>query len=424
MQGAQKKGVNTMAVFQASHLLIPLAEKLKKWAVVACDQYTSQPEYWEKVAADVGSAPSALHAILPEAQLQQSTKNTIAEIHDTMQDYCNSDLFETYDHCFVYVERVVSGGAVRRGVVGVIDLEQYDYADRSDAAIRATEKTVVERIPPRTAVRNGAALDMSHVILLADDPDDKILGMLEARKSSLPLLYQFDLMAGGGQISGWLVEKDDAVQLEAQLQEYEADMARRCQAQHCAPMAYAVGDGNHSLAAAKTCYAQLRKEKSAEELKNSPLRYALVELENIQDDVQAFEPIHRIVTMENPETLLKELKEKCCDSEGYPVKWYCNGNSGVLYLDKKQGKSAISILQNFLDSHLEDTATQLDYIHGEDVLQQLAAENNRLGFALPAISKDDFFDSLIADGVLPRKAFSVGHANEKRFYLETRKLKI
>lgn len=409
-----------MAVFSGADLLLPKEDLVQKWAVVACDQYTSQPEYWENVEKYVGEAPSTLRTILPEARLQEDNGEQISRIHQTMEQYLKQDLWRKYPDSFVYVERTLHDGSVRRGVVGSIDLEQYDYSDKSTAQIRATEKTVVERIPARKAIRQGAALDMSHIILLADDVEDLILGHLTAKKKHLTPVYDLDLMAEGGHISGWLVEKEQAKDLREKINLYEQKMAGRGGSK--ASMAYAVGDGNHSLAAAKACYQKLRESKTAEELETNPLRYALVELENIHHKEQEFEPIHRIVKISDPVRFLDKLQEDCCAQEGYPVKWYMDERSGCVYLDPKLGKSAVSILQAFLDQNLENVAQQLDYIHGEHVVQELAQKEGRLGLALPPISKGDFFESLIVDGVLPRKTFSIGQAQEKRFYLETRSL--
>ena len=412
-----------MTIFSAADLLIPKEEYLPQWAVVACDQYTSQPDYWERVKNYAGDAPSTLNLILPEAQLKAPGKEQkIENIHSTMASYKDSQMFRAYPHSFLYIERVMHDGAIRRGLVGVIDLDQYAYTDKNDAKIRATEKTVVERIAPRKAVRQDSALDMSHVILLADDSKDLILGSLESKKTQLPKVYDFDLMERGGHITGWLVEKDQAAALEEKLQQYENGMAELCRNQGKAELFYAVGDGNHSLASAKACYEKLLETKTADQLKNDPRRYALVELENIHDTTQDFEPIHRIVDTENPMAFLKLMQEKCCSDSGYPVKWFAGDASGVVYLDSSKGKSAVSIIQAFLDGALSDVTTQLDYIHGDDVVESLAKAPNKLGIALPAILKDDFFGALIADGVLPRKTFSIGQAQEKRFYLETRVL--
>ena len=411
-----------MTVFQASNILVPEEKYLSQWAVIACDQYTSQPDYWENVEKYVGQAPSTLRLILPEARLNGDNQKDIQNIHNTMDDYCHSSMFRSFPHSFVYVERTMSNGAIRRGVVGVIDLEQYEYTDKNTAFIRATEKTVLERIPPRKAVRQDSKLDMSHIILLADDPEDNILGCLESCHKDLPLLYDFDLMEESGHISGWLVEKESAAMLEKQIVQYENEIAQRYAKLGYSALCYAVGDGNHSLASAKACYEKLRMEKSAEELKDNPLRYALVELENIHDEVQDFEPIHRIISVEQPEEFLALMNQQCGAEDGYPVEWYAGDHKGCIYVDRQKGKSAVSIIQNFLDQNLQDTSKQLDYIHGEDVLQKLAMKPGKLGLILPAIPKGNFFESIVVDGVLPRKTFSIGHAQEKRFYLETRAL--
>lgn len=405
-----------MSVFGSANILLPKGELIHKWPVIACDQYTSQPEYWEAVRNYVGQAPSALHMILPEAELGSDNQAAMERAHKAMAEYAASDILQTYENAFVYVERTLSNGMVRCGIVGVVDLECYDYGMDRKPLVRATEKTVVERIPPRRAVRQGACLDMSHVLMLADDREDILMGPLTKHKDQLPLLYSMELMAGGGHIAGWLVAGEAARALSERIEAYEGAMKEKFPAGQGGEMVYVVGDGNHSLAAAKDCY------EMAKNIPGTQRRYALVELENIHHAAQQFEPIHRLVEVAEPETLLRMLEENYCAPDGYPVAWCMDDRQGVLYLDRGRGGLDLAVLQPALDAYVQEHGGSIDYIHGEDTLRELVNQKKALGFFLAPIAKGDFFRNVVTDGVLPRKTFSMGHANEKRYYLETRRL--
>lgn len=405
-----------MSVFGSANILLPKGELIHKWPVIACDQYTSQPEYWEAVRDHVGQSPSTLHMILPEAELGADNQAAMERAHKAMAEYAASDILQTYENAFVYVERSLSNGMVRCGIVGVVDLESYDYGMDKKPLVRATEKTVVERIPPRRAVRQGACLDMSHVLMLADDTQDSLIGPLTKNKDRLPLLYSMELMAGGGHIAGWLVAGEDARALSERIDAYEKAMKEKFPASLGGEMVYVVGDGNHSLAAAKDCY------EMAKNIPGTQRRYALVELENIHHAAQQFEPIHRLVEVGKPEMLLKMLEENYCAPDGYPVAWCMEDRQGVLYLDRARGGLDLAVLQPALDAYVQEHGGSIDYIHGEDTLRELVNQKKALGFFLAPIAKGDFFRNVVTDGVLPRKTFSMGHANEKRYYLETRHL--
>jgi len=272
-----------MAVFQAAELLIPHRELLENWAVIACDQFTSQPDYWRAVREQVMEKPSAYHIVFPEAELNGNRDARIASINETMHRYLDEDVFEAYPDAFVFVKRTLLDGSVRRGVVGVIDLEQYDFASDAQSPVRATEQTVVERIPPRVRIRSGAALEASHVLLLMDDAEGAVLDGLEKSREELPLLYSFELMQGGGHIEGRLVSGAAAEALSAAVAHYETQTAARFAQTGKAPLLYAVGDGNHSLATAKTCWEALKAQRSELAGTHHPARYAMVELQNIHD---------------------------------------------------------------------------------------------------------------------------------------------
>lgn len=390
-------------------------EDLSPWAVIACDQFTSQPNYWAMTRELAGYSPSAYNLILPEAQLAKAGPERIAQINSTMLDYLEQDIFDEYRSSYIYVERTLLDGSIRPGIVGVIDLEEYDYTPGNTPLIRATELTVQERIPPRKAIRENAALEISHVILLCDDERKELIEPLRLSKHSMKKLYSFELMMGGRNIQGWLVDGDHARAFNTRLASY---IRRKRLA---LSLVFAVGDGNHSLAAAKSCY----EEQKAQDIDNPLARYAMVELENIHDDAIKFEPIHRIVKEVNPEEFIAEIKNELGAGMfgiSWPVKYYAQGKRGTLYIDKFKGASALVVLQKYLDSK----HCNIDYIHGTDALVKLSSEEGCVGFEMPpfdAKAKRDFFRVISDSGVLPRKTFSMGQAKEKRYYLEARKIK-
>lgn len=411
-------------VFLPAKVLLPNVEDMSKWSVVACDQFTSQPEYWERVEKYVGDSASAYHLILPEAGLGADDEaSRIRDIHNTMLTYIDNHMFTEYDNAYIYVERTMQNGTIRRGILGMVDLEAYDYTPGCDAPIRATEKTVPERIPPRMKVRKEAALELPHVLLLCDDDKNILLEPFTTNKEKLTPIYDFDLMENGGHITGYLVQGEEVEQFNARLIEFADSLSGKYERLDGVPMTFAVGDGNHSLATAKACYEALKKEHPDTDMSKHPARYALVELENIYDDSQVFEPIHRLIVDTDTEQLLEELKASCCGEEGFEIQWVIGKERGTLVLDKKKGELAVGILQKFLDKYLQTHAGETDYIHGEEDLYQLAQRENTIGFLLPAMEKNQLFRGVISDGVLPRKTFSMGHAVEKRYYLEARAIR-
>lgn len=406
-----------MSIFLPADIMLPRISHMEKWAVVACDQFTSQPEYWKRVRENVGEEPSTIHMIFPEAELETEGKEMIGRINATMRAYVAEGLFDEYKDSYVYVERTLQNGSIRKGVVGAIDLENYDFGEGSVSSIRATEKTVVERIPPRMEIRRDAVLEMPHVLLFCNDDKKMLIESLEMRKDHLPKLYDFDLMEGGGHITGWLVQGGEAKTFSQRVQQYEQMTGKE------SSLIMAVGDGNHSLATAKACYEELKQKYPEKDWSNHPARYALVELENIHDEAQEFEPIHRLVTQTNVEKLLGEFKKTSCSDEGIPIVCYAKDCEEVIYLKQKPGQLAIGVLQKFLDDYLKDNVGEIDYIHGDDVLRNLAQKENAVGFLVPVIEKAQLFSGIECNGVLPRKTFSMGHAEEKRYYLECRKIK-
>ena len=413
-----------MNAFLPADILFPQVDSMEKWAVIACDQFTSDPAYWERVRQHAEGSPSTINLILPEAELgtPQEAAHT-ALINRTMAEYLDANVFRTLKDSFVYVERTLENGSIRRGLIGMVDLDAYDYSTGSVSPIRATERTVVERIPPRMRVRREAPVELPHILMLADDHEHVLIEPIAEKKDKLEKLYDFDLMEDGGHITGWLVEGKDAEAFNDALTQYSATVGEKYTGLKGTPMVFAVGDGNHSLATAKSCYEELKKNHPGEDLSNHPARYALVELENIHDPAQVFEPIHRVIFKTEPKKLLTALEEACGGKEGFPVKWYIGEESGTVVLDKTKGELAVGILQHFLDDYLKNHAGEIDYIHDDDALIELAKKPDTIGFLLPAMEKSQLFRGVIADGVLPRKTFSMGHSREKRYYLEGRKIK-
>ena len=405
-----------MSSFLPADILLPRDVDMEKWAVIACDQFTSEPDYWQRVEHFVGMAPSTLHLIFPEAELKNEPEAHIRAIRAAMAAYREENRFVAYPGSFVYVERELADGSIRRGLVGRLDLEDYDYLPQSKAAVRATERTVLERIPPRVKIREGADLELPHVLLLCDDEEDRILAPLEREKSEP--LYDFDLMEQGGHIRGWLVSDKAARAVCERLDGYEREMTLRCADFTEAPMLYAVGDGNHSLATAKACWEKLKSTLSPEEAAVHPARWALV-----HDRAQRFAPIHRIVSHTDPLALLQAARTEIGADAGIPLRWFSGERSGVLNLDPTKGQLAVGILQGFLDAWLAENEGQIDYIHGDESLRQLAGAEDSIGFLLPDVEKTAFFRSIMLDGVLPRKTFSMGQAREKRYYLEARRIR-
>ena len=411
-----------MKAFLASDILLPRNVDLTKWAVIACDQFTSDKAYWQRVRANTADVPSTMHMILPEAELSGDTAQAVEKINEAMEQYLRENVFALYPDSYIYVERTLENGSIRKGLVGMVDLEDYDYHPGSVSPIRATEQTVLERIPPRKQVRKDAALEFPHVLMLCDDEKKTLIEPVTAEKQSLPMVYDFDLMEGGGHITGWLLSGDGAKAFDKRFSEYAAAYEEKYADLEGAKVLLAVGDGNHSLATAKSCYEELKQAHPEVDFSSHPARYALVELENIHDLALSFEPIHRILSGVDAEKLLDDL-QSICAPEGFRVEYVAGEKTGFLTLDKVKGELAVEVLQTFLDQWLAENPGTIDYIHGDGEVKALAGEENAVGFLLPAMEKHQLFRGVIHRGVLPRKTFSMGHAREKRYYLEGRKIK-
>ena len=411
--------------FKPANILLPRDCDLSLWSVVACDQYTSQPEYWQRVEERVGRSPSALRLILPESCLEgPSVETDIMEVNNTMSRYLREGRFQEYPDALIYVERTLDGGKVRRGLVGVADLEQYDYEPGTACAVRATEGVVLSRIPPRVAVRKNAPIELPHAILLSDCGD--IVAPLAGRTGEMEPLYDFELMEEGGHVKGWLLT------LEQQEQTARAIRARKEWADRERDgLLFVVGDGNHSLAAAKECYERRKEMTDPSQWPGLPSRYALCELVDLHDDALEFEPIHRVVFGVKPEQLLDALMKYCPSAvrgrgEGHVLSFVISRwSQGEITITRPECRLTAGTLQSFLDAYTADhPKARVDYVHGEAEARTLAEEReDAVAFLLPRPRWPELFDAVVRDGLLPRKTFSIGRAQDKRFYLEARKIR-
>ena len=393
-------------IFLPANILLP-KENFEKWSVIACDQYTSEPDYWENVKEYVGDAPSALNIVFPEVYLSSDNSKRIGEINANMKNYLDGDVFTTYENTFVYVKRTLACGKVRRGVVGLIDLEDYSCEKDSRTLIRATEETVAERIPPRVEIRKDAPMELPHIMLLIDDPQKTVIEPLDSQTA--PTLYDFDLMQNSGHIKGVAIKGKAAEELQNRLSSLAGEGDN--------PLLFAVGDGNHSLATAKECYRLNKTENS---------RYALVEIVNIHDSSLDFEPIYRLLFGVNPEEFINGFVDALggeYKGEDAQIFTCVYGDNQVEISVKPTAKLAVGTLQTYIDRFLKQNPNaKVDYIHGENSLRELAKAPDTLGFLFDGMRKNELFPAVKQDGSLPRKTFSMGCADDKRFYLEGRRL--
>ena len=394
-------------------ILLPRAQYLNRfWPVVALDQYTSQPEVWLAAEREIGDHPSTLRLIVPEAFLKQ-TEARSRQVHQTMSSYLERDMFTPLQDSFVLVERQTQSGK-RVGLVVMVDLEEDDYQPGSRSLIRATEETVLDRIPPRLAVREQSALELSHVMLLIDDPEDRLLGPLYERRQALPSVYDIALMMQGGHIKGWQVsDSRDQAQLAQTLTELKGQLAP-------GGLLLAVGDGNHSLAAAKASWEKQKKKLTLHQQQHHPARFALVEMVNLHSPALLFEPIHRMAFGVNRQRLLEVLTplHPLGDQKTPDIVLIGGEEDLPLALDPPAGSLVTDAVQKLLD----EAGLSLDYVHGTEALREIAAAQGGTGILMPDFPKDRLFPTVQQAGRLPRKTFSMGEANEKRFYLEARRI--
>ncbi len=413
-----------------------------KWAVIACDQFTSQPEYWEKVAAIVGESPSTFHLTLPEVLLgTPEEQERVRSINARMRQYLTDGLLTPVNR-IIYVERKVDG-KTRRGLMLALNLEKYDFSIGSQSLIRATEGTILDRLPPRIRIRKDAPLELPHILVLIDDPKDRVIGSVSEKKEQLPIIYDFDLMLNSGHLTGRLVD-DDALE-EGVIHNLEL-LARpdvfypkyRVNPDN-EILLFAVGDGNHSLATAKAIWEELKPTVGMDH----PARYALVEVENIHDDGLEFEPIHRVlfntrmdikqtlydhfganltfIKVNNHEALIADVKKEVKGSQRFGL---IKPNEILLgIIDQPIANLTVGSLQPLLDRYIkEGNAGSIDYVHGDEAVFTLGRQPGNAGIYLPAMPKHELFRTVLLDGALPRKTFSMGEAHEKRFYFEARKI--
>lgn len=409
------------SAFNRADILLPKDVDMTKWSVVACDQYTSEPEYWVEVEKKVGDADSTLKITLPEIYLEEGgVAERIEKINAAMLDYVNREIFAEYKSSYIYLERTLADGSLRQGIVGMVDLEEYDFSKGSQSLIRATEGTVLERIPPRVRIRENATLELPHVMLLIDDEEKKIIEPLA--EMNLKKVYDFELMQGGGHVKGYLIENAD--ELDEKLSELSKKdfFEEKYSVSGKGVLQYAVGDGNHSLATAKTCWENLKAQGVTEH----PARFALAEIVNLHSDALKFEPIHRVVFDVDAENFVKEFKGYLC-ADNLPDKQWADvvigDKSERLYIHSAKSNLSVGSVQSFIDLYIEKFGGKVDYIHGDEVVYELCKAENTVGILLGAMEKTDLFPTVILDGALPRKTFSMGHACDKRFYLECRKIK-
>lgn len=444
---------NTIGVMVPEVLLPKEGIDLQKWAVVACDQYTSQPAYWERVAEHVGELPSTLHLVLPEVFLgSEGEMDKIQQIHASMQNYIENGLLQKQQPGFVWIRRQV-GDKTRTGLLMALDLEHYDYHKGAQTLIRASEGTIESRIPPRLRIRENAKIELPHIMILIDDPQCTVIEPLANQKDEMQPLYDFELMENGGHIEGYLVKDAEMIQhVIHQLEELYHQSALQSHGEMDAPLLFALGDGNHSFATAKAAWEKIKIGLTAEEFEVHPARYALVEVVNVHDEGIEFEPIHRTVFhVDDTSAFLKNLQvylekynngaiqhikydnvkqaqnalQNLGDSTAHVLPYFAANCYGAFVLQCPNQQLAVGSLQAALDDMLKEAAfsqIELDYIHGEDVVLDLAQQTATIGFLLPVMKKSELFPTVRLDGALPRKTFSMGEADEKRYYLECREI--
>ena len=408
-----------------AQILLPAPEvKPETWACIACDQYTSEPEYWDKAFALVGDAPSAIRLILPECSLKDSD-SLIPRIHRAMAEYLEKGLLvPAADPGFILCERTIASGT-RLGLVCAVDLEQYSFEKGSLPLIRPTEQTITDRLPPRLKIRRGAPVELTHIMVLIDDPNRTVLEPLQAAKASLRKVYDFELMMGGGHLAGWSIDSPEM------LAKVDQSMNALMDTKGEHPLLLAVGDGNHSLATAKAYWNEVREGLTEKERENHPARFALCEIVNIHDEALLFEPIHRIINGTGRKALMAEWKayaeargmKLAASGEGHRFTAVSADGEEKVCVESPEGAIPCETIQKFLDDFLKrHPEAGIDFIHGEGSLRALAAKPDTVGFLLPEIDKHAFFRDVERLGVLPRKTFSMGEADEKRFYMEAKRI--
>lgn len=416
-------------IFDRTDILLPQNCDMEKWSVVACDQFSSQPEYWDALERETAGVPSTLHLMFPEAYLETRDQFAEAEkINAEMERYLAGGVFRTLPDSYVYIERTLRSGEVRRGLLGVLDLDAYDYAKDSVSPIRATEGTIESRLPPRVRVREGAALEMPHIMVFIDDPRNGVMGLLNGKKATLPKLYDFDLSADGGHIRGWQVSGSDADELEAALDALADPDMLRARYGDASPVLFAMGDGNHSLATAKKCWEAIKPQLTEAQRETHPARCSMVELVNIHDAAIGFEPIHKVLFETDPAAFLTEAGDALAALHGDAP------TSHTLRLLTAAGEREITVrgltigqiigaAEEACQSYLARHGGKIDYIHNDDTAIGMGRRPDGAAVLLPRMEKGELFPSIVRSGPFPKKSFSIGHAQDKRYYLECRKIR-
>ncbi len=398
-----------MAYFEKTDILLP-QNITDNWAVIACDQFTSDNSYWERVKQAVGDDKSTFNMILPEIYLEDNAKERIEKINATMQKYLDDGVFKEYKNSMIFVSRKQSDGLLLDGIIGAVNLDDYDYKKNSKSLVRASEQTVVERIPPRVEIRKDAPLEFPHILLLIDDPAFEIIEPLFNKKQEMTKLYDLKLMENGGEVEGYLINDDDADNIQHLLEKLVENSDDK--------LLFAVGDGNHSLATAKTC---------ADATDNELSKTAMVEIVNIHSPAINFEPIYRVLFNCDTKKVLNDfIKDNGGEYDGDDAQEFTvvSNNFETKIGLKPTAKLPVGTLQTYLDKYLKKhSEIKIDYIHGEGAVKDLCKSENTIGFLFEGMKKDELFEAIRQDGSLPRKTFSMGHAEDKRYYIEGRKIK-
>jgi len=401
-------------IFTPADILLPKDVAFDKWSVIACDQFSSDPDYWENERERVGGEPSTLNLIVPEAFLDRIVmEHEIGRISSTMESYFEQGLFEKIEESFIYVERTLTDGSRRRGLVGAVDLDEYDFSG-GKAPILASEGTVLDRLPARIGIRRAARYELPHIMAFIDDKEKTVIEPLAEKANSLPSLYDFDLPAGGGHIRGKRIygkNADNVASAMSSLNESRNPLI-------------IIGDGNHSLAAAKAYWDELKTSLSPAEKTSHPAGKALLEIGNVYDPAICFEAIHRIIFDTDPVEFVSAMTKALPLGDDYELLWVSRGREGTIGISADNIGHMLSALQSFLDGYASPAGCRVDYIHGEDVVRRLAQDKSRLGLILPSMDKSELFGTVTSRGIFPKKSFSVGHARDKRYYLECREIVI
>lgn len=413
-------------IFGTADILIPTGLDMGKWSVVACDQFSSQPEYWDAIEEMTADVPSTMHMILPEAYLRGRSGEAAAEvINSEMRKYLDGGIFRKLPDAYIYLERRLASGETRCGLMGALDLECYDYSGNSCSPVRATEGTVEERLPPRVRIRRNASLEMPHTMVFIDDAGKSVIEPLAEAKGEMEKLYDFELCSGGGHLCGWLVNKEGGEKIDAALRE----IYRQSREEYSDPVIFAVGDGNHSLATAKKCWESIKAGLSDDEALAHPARYSLVELVNIHDDAISFQPIHRVIFNTDAENFTDSAevfwsREGRAEGDEHILRFVSGKSRREIHVRGLTIGEIIGKTDEFCAQYTEHKGGRTDYIHNDETAEKMSREAGCAAILLPAMKKSELFRSVAFSGPLPKKSFSIGRAEDKRYYLECRRIDI